>query len=89
MTKIYRDNLKRTFEKSEIGQLIVHTPEGEEIIFKGSKEGCHCDFFIKDWKTIELILKRGDIGLGEAYHEGYWDTSNLTDFLTYCSDNIN
>lgn len=88
MTTIYRDNLKKTFENAEIGQLIVHTPEGEEIIFKGSKPGCHCDFLIKDWKTVELILKRGDIGLGEAYHEGYWDTSNLTDFLTYCSNNI-
>ena len=86
--KNQRDILKKTFEKADIGQMVVHTPEGDDLLFKGSKGGICCDFIIKDWLTVDLIAKRGDIGLGEAYHMGLWESTNLADFLTYCSLNL-
>lgn len=88
MSAKHKNNLMRTFDKARIGKLIVHTPEGEEIVFEGLETGINCDFSIQDWATVDMIVTRGDIGLGEAYHMGLWKSTNLADFLTYCSLNL-
>jgi cyclopropane-fatty-acyl-phospholipid synthase len=89
MSNKHIDTLKRIFERADLGDLKIYTPCDKEIHFQGNSSFLACDFEIHDWEVMDLITKRGDIGLGEAYHLGLWDSSNLADFLTYCSLNIN
>jgi cyclopropane-fatty-acyl-phospholipid synthase len=89
MSNKHIDTLKRIFEQADLGDLRIYTPCDKEIHFQGNSSDLTCDLKIHDWSTMDLITKRGDIGLGEAYHLGLWDSSNLAEFLTYCSLNIN
>jgi len=84
----YIHQLKKVFNQAHIGHLAVETPQGEVVQFEGQQPGLVCDLKIKHWSAMDMIFKRGDIGFGEGYHLGLWDTSNLSDLLTYCSHNI-
>ena len=88
MSKKYEDALKILFEKADIGQLTIRLPSSEELTFSGDIDGPICDIIIHDWQIMGMLTKRGDIGLGEAYHLGFWDSSDVPDFLTYCSLNL-
>ena len=88
MNKTYIDKLSRIFEKSQIGKIRIDTPDSGSLVFEGVHQGENCDITIKDWKAIDLVIKRGDIGLGEAYCEGLWESSDISSFLIFCSKNI-
>jgi len=83
------NTLKKFFEEANIGELTIYTPSSQEIVFTGDVPGPICDLKINDWAVMGMIAKRGDIGLGEAYHLGLWDSSDAAEFLTYCSYNLN
>ena len=82
-------NLSKIFEKADIGKIIINTPDGKQLFFKGNKGHVSCDLTIKNWQIMDLVAKRGDIGLGEAYHLDFWESSDVANFLTYCCLNIN
>lgn len=88
MSEFYIKKLKKMFSHATVGQLTIYTPEGKLLSFEGEYSGPICDVFIKNWKVISMVFKRADIGLGEAYHEGFWSSSNVTNFLIYCELNF-
>ncbi len=67
---------------TRFGTLTVITPEGEERTFPGADPGPHGTIHIKDWRTINAALAEGDIGLGNAYMAGWWDSDDLEALLT-------
>ena len=52
--------------RTRYGELTVVTPEGTTRRFTGDREGEPATFILKDWRAIDAILRRGDIGLGES-----------------------
>ena len=88
MSITHIDGLRKLFGNANIGRLTVYTPNDQEVSFSGPELGPEGDFKIYDWKVLDMIAKRGDIGLGEAYHMGLWDSSNTSNFLTYCCVNL-
>lgn len=63
--------------KLEFGTLDFTTPNGEVMTVKGRQPGPHANFRIKDWDVLRRTLARGDIGLGEAYIDGSWETDDI------------
>ena len=61
----------------EFGTLDFTTPTGEVMSVKGRQPGPHANFKINDWDVLRLTLARGDIGLGEAYIDGSWETDDI------------
>lgn len=59
------------------GTLEFTTPSGEVMTVKGKQPGPHANFRIKDWDVLRQTLARGDIGLGEAYIDGSWETDDI------------
>ncbi len=59
------------------GTLEFTTPSGDVAIIKGAQPGPHGTFRIHDWEVLSLCAARGDIGLGEAYIDGMWDTDDI------------
>lgn len=57
------------------GSLRLQTPEGE--IYDFGQGEPHVDMQIFDWSVVTAVLSRGDIGMGEAYVAGLWDTSSI------------
>ena len=45
--------------------------------FTGSHEGEHATIILNSWRAVDVILSRGDIGLGESYMANLWETPDL------------
>ena len=73
--------------KTRYGELTVTTPEGSVHRFAGDRDGERVTFVLKDWAAVDLILRRGDIGLGESYMANLWETPDLRALLTFCQRN--
>jgi cyclopropane-fatty-acyl-phospholipid synthase len=71
--KSWRDALSRL----EAGRLEFISPNGEVTIAGGKKPGPDARFRIRDWDVLRRIMARGDIGLGEEYIAGSWETDNV------------
>ena len=61
----------------EHGTLHFTTPKGEITTIKGPKPGPEANFRIRDWDVIRRAASRGDIGLGEDFIDGAWDTASV------------
>ena len=78
--KIIKDFLK-TLDHLEYGSIQVTTPDGKQYNFKGNKPGASGEFNITNWRSITNFAAKGDIGLAEAYRDGYWHTPDLPALL--------
>lgn len=72
------DRFLHTLQHLEYGSITVTTPDGNRYGFQGKYPGAHGNFHIADWRTIPALAAKGDIGLTEAYRDGWWDTDDLT-----------
>ena len=73
--------------KTRFGRLNLRMPDGSDMKFVGSEPGEEAEMVIKDWGTVDAILSRGDIGLGESYMAQQWESPDLKAFLTFCQRN--
>lgn len=64
-----------------VGSFDVHLPNGETRHFRGSEPGPHGVLNIRSKKIIGHILKGGEVGFGDAYLEGCWDSPDLAALL--------
>ncbi|RFU13470.1 class I SAM-dependent methyltransferase [Rhodobacteraceae bacterium W635] len=75
-TRIKRDFLDSCSRITE-GSLRLRTPEGEVHDFgQGAPEA---EMQIHDWSVVTACAAKGDIGLGETYVAGLWDTPAVAD----------
>jgi cyclopropane-fatty-acyl-phospholipid synthase len=75
------------FEGIRIGRLEVTLPNGERRQFEGREPGPHGVLHIHDARLMRLVLKNGEVGFGEAYLEGYWDSPDLAPLLMVMHQN--
>lgn len=64
------------------GTLDFTAPNGEVMTVKGKRAGPRANFRILDWDVLRQTLARGDIGLGEAYIEGSWQTDDIEKLIS-------
>ncbi len=72
-----------TLSHIEHGAIRATTPDGKIHEYKGKYAGVDADITLHDWRTIPALAARGDIGFAEAYRDGWWSSSNLTDVFTF------
>jgi cyclopropane-fatty-acyl-phospholipid synthase len=66
----------------EYGVLTFVDPHGEVTVCKGRLEGPAARFEIKEWDVLRRVMARGDIGLGEEYIAGTWDTDSVEKLIS-------
>ena len=66
----------------EYGALEFIAPNGEVTICKGAHPGPSARFHIHEWDVLRRIMARGDIGLGEEYIAGTWDTDSVENLVS-------
>jgi len=62
-------------DRLETGRLTLRTPDGR-VRHYGSK-GVEAEMEIRDWSAVSAIAAHGQVGLGEAYVQGLWDTPSI------------
>ena len=86
LTKRVKHDFLDTCAQIQSGSLTLRTPEGEVFNFgQGSPEA---DIQIHDWSVVTAIASRGDIGLGETYIAGLWDTSSIENLTALSLKNL-
>ena len=66
----------------EYGSLEFIAPNGEVTLAKGANRGPQARFKINDWHVLRRIMARGDIGLGEEYIDGSWETDSVEKLIS-------
>jgi cyclopropane-fatty-acyl-phospholipid synthase len=72
-------------EGLEGGSLVVELPEGQRMLCGNGASVAH--WKVADLRAFEATLARGDIGLGESWMDGCWDTDDLAGMLTLLARN--
>ena len=93
----FKNNLDKTLEKllkgflSKIkyGNLSVKFPTGQKEIYYGEEKGISANIEIHNYNFLSLIFKKGSIGYAEAYMNGYFSTTDLTNLLLLSHKNEN
>ena len=86
LTNRIRREFLDTCEKIERGSLTLRLPGGEIRHFgRGTP---HAEMEIRDWQAVLMMAARGDVGLGEAYVSGLWDTPSIEALLTVALKNL-
>jgi len=79
MTSVSKRYFFQLCDQIEIGTLHLRSPEGELLTFgEGRPVG---ELIIHDWSMLIAIAQRGDIGLGETYVDGMWDSPDVEALL--------
>jgi len=60
------------------GELQLLLPDGQRLLLGQRSAGLvPAQLQLHDWRVFDAVLARGDIGFGEAYLQGLWDSPDL------------
>lgn len=83
---LLRNRFLASLEGIRHGRLSLTTPEGHHHQFgtHGSEAAIH----ITDWAMLSALAQRGDVGFGESYIAGHWDSPDLEALLVLALRNL-
>ncbi len=84
----FRTVLKISAENWEYGRLTFVLPSGREVRVEGDKPGPDARLIVNDFRFLSRVLSAGDIGFGEGFMAGEWDTPDLTALLEAFTANL-
>ena len=84
----FRTVLKIASENWEFGRLTFVLPSGREVRIVGEKPGPTARLIIRDFRFLTRVLIAGDIGFGEGFMAGEWDTPDLSALLEAFTANL-
>ncbi|MDQ2091333.1 SAM-dependent methyltransferase [Marimonas arenosa] len=84
-TKALKSEFLSTCERLREGRLTLRTPEGERYEFGSS--GPEAEMVIRDWAAVSAMAAHGQVGLGETYVQGLWDTPSVEGLVTLAMRN--
>ncbi len=80
-------NVEGALSRIRIGRLAFETPAGTQTF--GDPGGTvQARLIVRDWSFFTRIATGGDIGFGEAYMDGLFDTPDLTAAVRLMIDNV-
>ena len=83
--KALKSQFLRTFERLHDGQLTIRTPEGDTYRF--GSQGAEAEMVIRDWAAVSAMAAHGQVGLGETYVQGMWDTPSVEGLMAMAMRN--
>ncbi len=74
-------------ERITHGSLDLELPGGERLRFTGPRPGPEARLAVHDLALFWRLAWSGDVGFGEAYRDGLWDSPDLAELLTFAALN--
>jgi cyclopropane-fatty-acyl-phospholipid synthase len=85
---LYERIILNLFSGMNRGTLHLSLPNGRQITFGSGKENLVADIEIKDPNFFKRCVLYGDIGFGESYTDGEWETSNISNVIKWFLLNV-
>ena len=73
--KALQSEFLETCARLREGRLTLRTPDGARYQF--GDHGPEAEMQINDWAAVSAMAAHGQVGLGEAYVQGLWDTPSV------------
>jgi cyclopropane-fatty-acyl-phospholipid synthase len=86
-SSFYEKMILDLLSKMQKGSLTISLPSGEQISI-GNGDGIAAKIEIKNNNFFKRCVLYGDIGFGEAYTDGDWDTDNITNVIKWFLLNV-
>jgi cyclopropane-fatty-acyl-phospholipid synthase len=83
----YQKVILGLLSKMPLGKAVITLPDGSDMII-GNGEGTSCNIRIQDPAFFKRCVLYGDIGFGESYVDGAWDTDNITNVIKWFLLNV-
>lgn len=80
--------LSRMGRRIRVGQLSVVTPDGAQTTFTGATSGPRARVILHRWRALCSMAAHGDVGLGESYVRGDWDSPDLPALIQFLACNV-
>ncbi|MBO9673188.1 MAG: class I SAM-dependent methyltransferase [Sphingobacteriaceae bacterium] len=91
-TRTSRSFFERTvlnaLSKMTLGKLELSLPSGETLVFGNGESKIEANIQVNHPDFFKSIALYGDIGFGEGYTSGLWDTTNITNVIKWVILNI-
>ncbi len=84
----YENAVLNALCKMNKGFLQLNLPSGETLEIGNSNATIKANISIRDMRFYKCVVLYGDIGFGEAYVEGLWETQSITDVIKWIILNI-
>src|SRR5438128_810030 len=69
--------IDKVFRPLKLGQLTIHWPDSSRRIYGLEPDGITAEIHARRHDFFKKCLLYGDVGFGEAYVDGDWDTPDL------------
>jgi len=69
------------------GALTLELPSGQTVKLGGRQPGHQARMAIRHYAFFTSLLRRGSMGLGESYVDGYWETDDLQKLFAFFLSN--
>ena len=87
-TSFYQGVVVNFLSKMDKGTLHLTLHDGETIVIGNGKENLSASITVNSEEFYKRCILFGDIGFGEAYVDGLWDTDNITNVIKWVLLNI-
>jgi cyclopropane-fatty-acyl-phospholipid synthase len=84
----YQDVVINILSKMDKGTLYLTLPDGEQVIIGTGPGSIVASITVNSDEFFKRVILFGDIGFGEAYVDGLWDTDNITHVIKWVLLNI-
>ena len=87
-SSLYQDIVLKFMSRMHKGKLYLVLPDGDQITIGNGEGNVTASIIINDEEFYKRIILFGDIGFGEAYVDGLWETDNITNVIKWVLLNI-
>lgn len=84
----YEKAVLNLISKMNRGSLSLYLPDGQHLEIGDGKGNVKATITVKDPAFYKNLVLYGDIGFGESYVNGLWDTDNITNVIKWVLLNI-
>lgn len=85
---VYENMVLNALSKMNKGMLNLTMPNGDQLQIGTAGSGIEADLQIKSEAFFKSLVLYGDIGFGEAYVNGLWETNSITNVIKWVLLNI-
>src|ERR1700761_5300277 len=87
-SSFYQNVVLKILSKMDKGTMYLTLANGEHLVLGNGEGGISANVTIKNDEFYKRVILYGDIGFGEAYMDGIWDTDNITNVIKWFLLNI-